>query len=135
MKYPVYLHQADNGSYSGFVPDVIGCYFAGETIDEAITDAHAAIDAYLEYQSEKGRDVPEALSINDHKDDEDCQGGMWGFVDIDTTKYEGKAIKLNITLPQHLLSKIDFYVSSNRDYSSRSGFLAELARRELLKHS
>lgn len=135
MKYPVYLHQADSGSYSGFVPDVVGCYFAGDTIDEAIADAHSAIDAYLEYQSEKGRDVPVAKTINDHKDDEDCQGGVWGFVDIDTTKYEGKSIKLNITLPQNLLSKIDSYVGSNGAYNSRSGFLAELARRELLKHS
>ncbi|MCW2476458.1 type II toxin-antitoxin system HicB family antitoxin [Candidatus Symbiopectobacterium sp. NZEC151] len=135
MKYPVYLHQADSGTYSGFVPDVVGCYFAGDTIDEAIAEAHVAIDAYLEYQSEKGREVPSAKNINDYKDDEDCQGGIWGFVDIDTTKYEGKAIKLNITLPQNLLKRIDDYVSSNGEFSSRSGFIAELARRELLKHS
>ncbi|MCW2487829.1 type II toxin-antitoxin system HicB family antitoxin [Candidatus Symbiopectobacterium sp. NZEC127] len=135
MKYPVYLHQADSGTYSGFVPDVVGCYFAGDTIDEAIAEAHVAIDAYLEYQSEKGREVPIAKNINDYKDDEDCQGGIWGFVDIDTTKYEGKAIKLNITLPQNLLKRIDDYVSSNGEFSSRSGFIAELARRELLKHS
>ncbi|WP_072023193.1 type II toxin-antitoxin system HicB family antitoxin [Photorhabdus australis] len=36
MRYPIYLHQADDGSFSGFVPDVIGCYFAGDTIDDAI---------------------------------------------------------------------------------------------------
>lgn len=135
MKYPVYLHQAESGTFSGFVPDIAGCYFAGDNIDEAIADAHAAIDAYLEYQSEKGREVPDAGTINDYKDDEDCRGGIWGLVDIDISKYQGKAVKLNITLPQNLLSRIDTYVSSNGDYTSRSGFLAELARRELLKHS
>lgn len=135
MKYPVYLHQADSGTYSGFVPDIEGCYFAGDTIDDAIADAHAAIDMYLEYQSEKGLDVPIAKTINDHKDDEDCRDGLWGFVDIDISRFEGKAVKLNITLPQNLLSKIDSYVMRNGEYSSRSGFLAELARRELLKHS
>jgi len=135
MKYPVYLHQAESGSFSGFVPDLEGCYFAGDTIDDAIADAHAAIDVYLDYRSEKGRDVPVASTMNDHKDDEDCQGGIWGIVDIDTTKYDGKAVKLNITLPHNLLTRIDAYVTSNRDYSSRSGFIAELARRELLKHS
>lgn len=135
MKYPVYLHQAESGTFSGFVPDIAGCYFAGDNIDEAIADAHAAIDAYLEYQSEKGIEVPDAGTINDYKDDEDCRGGIWGLVDIDTSKYQGKAVKLNITLPQNLLSRIDTYVSSNGDYTSRSGFLAELARRELLKHS
>ncbi|ROP56286.1 putative RNase H-like HicB family nuclease [Enterobacter sp. BIGb0383] len=135
MKYPVYLHQAESGAYSGFVPDIEGCYFAGDTIDDAIADAHAAIDMYLEYQSEKGLDVPIAKTINDHKNDEDCRDGLWGFVDIDISRFEGKAIKLNITLPQNLLSKIDSYVMRNGEYSSRSGFLAELARRELLKHS
>lgn len=135
MKYPVYLHQAESGTYSGFVPDIEGCYFAGDTIDDAIADAHAAIDMYLEYQCEKGLDVPIAKTINDHKDDEDCRDGLWGFVDIDISRFEGKAVKLNITLPQNLLSKIDSYVMRNGEYSSRSGFLAELARRELLKHS
>ncbi|EJF29218.1 type II toxin-antitoxin system HicB family antitoxin [Enterobacter sp. Ap-916] len=133
MKYPVYLHQAESGSWSGFVPDIEGCYFAGDTIDEAIDDAHGAINAHLEYQSEKGRAVPVALTINDHKNDESCQGGVWGFVDIDITRYEGKSVKLNITLPQSLLARIDSYVSGNREYASRSGFLAELARRELTK--
>lgn len=135
MKYPVYLHQAESGTYSGFVPDIEGCYFAGDTIDDAIADAHAAIDMYLEYQCEKGLDVPIAKTINDHKDDEDCRDGLWGFVDIDISRFEGKAVKLNITLPQNLLSKIDSYVMRNGEYSSRSGFLAELARRELLRHS
>lgn len=53
MKFPIYLHQADSGSFSGFVPDITGCYFAGETIDAAIADAWSAIDAHLDYVTEK----------------------------------------------------------------------------------
>ena len=49
------------------------------------------------------------------------------------SKYDGKAVKLNITLPQNLLVKIDQYVETHREYGSRSGFLADLARRELQK--
>lgn len=135
MKYPVYLHQAESGAYSGFVPDIPGCYFAGETLDDAIADAWGAIDAWLAFQCEKNREIPAAKSINDHKDDPDCQGGVWGFVDIDITRYEGKAVKLNITLPQSLLGKIDAYVAQSSEYGSRSGFLAELARRELMKQA
>jgi predicted RNase H-like HicB family nuclease len=135
MKYPVYLHQAESGTYSGFVPDIPGCYFAGETLDDAIADAWGAMDTWLAFQSEKGLSIPVAKSINDHKDDTDCQGGIWGFVDIDMTRYEGKAVKLNITLPQSLLGKIDAYVAHSSEFGSRSGFLAELARRELMKHA
>lgn len=133
MKFPIYLHKAESGSFSGFVPDIIGCYFAGDNIDDTIADAYGAIDAHLEYQTEKGRPLPTAQDITAHADDEDCQGGIWAYVDIDLSKYDGKAVKLNITLPQHLLARIDDYVEVHREYPSRSGFLAELARRELQK--
>jgi len=133
MKFPIYLHKAESGSFSGFVPDIVGCYFAGESIDDAIADAYSAIDAHLEYQAEKGQTLPEAKKIGAHIDDKDCQGGYWAFVEIDLSKYDGKAIKLNITLPQNLLMKIDSYVEMHQQFASRSGFIAELARRELQK--
>ena len=135
MRYPIYLHQADDGSFSGFVPDVIGCYFAGDTIDDAISDAQNALDTYFEYMSEKGYTPDQAKTVADHLNNEDCPGGSWAYIDIDLTKYDGKATKLNITMPQFLLARIDEYVNSHREYHSRSGFLAELARRELAKHS
>lgn len=133
MKFPLYLHQTDSGSFSGFVPDIIGCLFAGDTIDEVISEAHSAIDAHLEYTAEQGLPIPEAQSITAHLKDEACQGGIWAFADIDIAKYDGKAVKLNITLPQNLLNKIDRYVGEHREFGSRSGFIAELARRELRK--
>ncbi|WP_420279546.1 type II toxin-antitoxin system HicB family antitoxin [Serratia sp. BNK-4] len=133
MKFPIYLHQAEGGSFSGFVPDIIGAYFAGDTIDDAIADAYGAIDAHLEYQAEKGKALPNAQDISAHFHDEDCQGGFWAYVDIDLSKYDGKSVKLNITIPQNLLLKIDQYVEVHREYTSRSGFLAELARREMQK--
>lgn len=117
------------------MPDVIGCYFAGDTIDDAISDAQNALDMYFEYMSEKGNTPDRAKTVADHLNNEDCTGGSWAYIDIDLTKYDGKATKLNITMPQFLLARIDDYVNSHREYHSRSGFLAELARRELAKHS
>lgn len=135
MKYPIYLHQADDRTFSGFVPDVEGCYFAGDTIDDAIADAQNALNAYFEFTTEKGNTPQQAKTVADHADNEDCTGGIWAYVDIDLNKFDGRAIKINITLPQLLLSRVDEYVSTHRaEYDSRSGFLAELARRELAKH-
>jgi predicted RNase H-like HicB family nuclease len=135
MRYPLYLHQAADGSFSGFVPDVSGCYFAGDTIDDAISDAQNALDLYFTYRVEQGHAPDKAKTVADHLKNDACTGGIWAYVDIDLTKYDGKATKLNITLPQFLLARIDDYVSAHREYHSRSGFLAELARRELGKHS
>ncbi|ADU68735.1 type II toxin-antitoxin system HicB family antitoxin [Pantoea sp. At-9b] len=133
MKFAVYLHKADSGGYSGFVPDIIGCIFAGDTIDNAIVDATEAIDAHLESLADRGKTLPEAKDISAHLDDEDCQNGIWAYVDIDVSKYDGKAVKLNITLPQNLLVRIDTFVETHKEFNSRSGFLADLARRELAK--
>lgn len=131
MRFPVYLHKTESNTYSGFVPDVVGCFFAGETVDDALTDASAAIDSHVESSTDAGYEVPVATNIETHIEDENCQGGYWAFVDIDLSRYEGKAVKLNITLPQNLLTKIDSYVDHHREYDSRSGFLAALARKEL----
>ncbi|MCK0554445.1 type II toxin-antitoxin system HicB family antitoxin [Pantoea ananatis] len=133
MRFPVYLHKADTDGYSGFVPDITGCFFAGDTIDDAIVDATEAIDAHLESLADRGKDLPEAKGIEVHIENEDCQNGIWAYVDIDVSKYDGKAVKLNITLPQNLLVRIDNFVELHKEYNSRSGFLADLARKELTK--
>lgn len=46
-------------------------------------------------------------------------------------RYMGKAEKLNITLPGHLLARIDAHVKNHPEHKSRSGFLAEAALRVL----
>lgn len=135
MRFPVYLHKTETNTYSGFAPDIMGCFFAGSTVDEALSDAYEAIDAHIESLADAEKAIPQARTIEEHIDDEDCQGGLWAFVEVDITKYDSKAIRLNITLPQNLLTGIDYYVESHKEYGSRSGFIAAIARRELSKAS
>jgi len=133
MRFPVYLHKTDSESYSGFAPDIEGCFFAGETVDDTLQDAAEALHIHFEAMADSDMPVPETKGIEFYLQDDACQGGIWAFVDIDVSKYDGKAVKLNITLPQHLLTRIDRFVESHKEFGSRSGFLAELARRELAK--
>ncbi|WP_204302329.1 type II toxin-antitoxin system HicB family antitoxin, partial [Serratia marcescens] len=35
MFYPAYIHSDSDGSASGFFPDVPGCFFAGDSLDDA----------------------------------------------------------------------------------------------------
>ncbi|MCF6551324.1 type II toxin-antitoxin system HicB family antitoxin, partial [Escherichia coli] len=48
MFYPAYIHSDPDGSASGFFPDVPGCYFAGDTLDNAFQDARSALAAHFE---------------------------------------------------------------------------------------
>ena len=131
MLYPIYVHKDEDGTASGFAPGVPGLFFAGDTVEECIHDAKSAFDAHFELLADDGKEVPQAADIDSYLDDEDCQNGFWFMVEVDTTKYEGKAQKINITLPELLICKIDNFVSHHPEYGSRSGFLAAVARKEM----
>lgn len=49
------------------------------------------------------------------------------MVDIDVTRYMGKAEKINITLPSSLIRRIDDFVAHHPEFRSRSGFIAQSA--------
>lgn len=133
--YPAYIHQDSDGSASGFFPGVPGCIFAGDTLDECMEDAKGALDAHLELMADLGHPVPAATKIGNHTEDEDCTDGFWAMIDIDPSKYEGEIKRINITLPENLINKIDKAVLvESKKFASRSAFIAA-ATRELLQRA
>ena len=126
MRFPVVLHTDDGVRYGVIVPDLPGCFSAGDTFDEALDSVHEAIELHLEGLIEEGGDVPVPRAIAAHRANPDFVNGVWAAVDIDVSRYEGKAEEINITIPRRLLVKIDEYAKSHG--STRSGFLAEAAR-------
>jgi len=57
MEYILVIHTAEEGGYWVEVPVLPGCFAQGETIDEAIQDAHAAITSHLAALREEGQDT------------------------------------------------------------------------------
>jgi len=56
----------------------------------------------------------------------------WFMIDVDLTGFEGKQQRLNITLPDVLVKRIDGFIQDKRAvYKDRSHFLAQAARHEL----
>jgi len=126
MRFPVVLHTDDGVRYGVIVPDLPGCFSAGDTFDEALDSVREAIELHLEGLIEEGGDVPVPRAIAAHRANPDFADGVWAAVDIDVSRYEGKAEEINITIPRRLLVKIDEYAKSHG--STRSRFLAEAAR-------
>lgn len=133
MFYPAYIHADPDGSASGFFPDVPGCFFAGDTLDDAFQDAQEALTAHFELLCETQETLPGPGSVEAHLESHpaDYVGGQWLLVDININQFDGRAERINITLPKRLLTKIDHFVREHPDYSNRSAFLAEAARRVL----
>ena len=132
MLYPIAILPGDDKHAWGVeVPDIPGCFSAGDDLDEAMAMAREAIEGHLEILAEDGAPVPVASKVTTHAANPDYAGCTWAVVDIDVTKYMGKSEKLNITLPGYLLNRIDDYVKNHPDQKSRSGFLAKAALRAL----
>lgn len=126
MRFPVVLHTDDGIHYGVTVPDLPGCFSAGDSIDDALLQVMEAIDVHLEGMLEDaGAEVPDAQPIAVHQRNPDYADGIWAYVDFNTSKYEGKAEKINITVPRRVLHRIDSYASSHGE--TRSGFLTRAA--------
>ena len=131
MKFPVVLHKDADSDYGVIVPDVPGCFSAGSTVAQAFENVKEALSLHYEGLVADGDPLPPVHEIDDHLDNPDYAGGVWGVVEFDVTPYFGKSVRFNATLPEHLLERIDQTVKRDHRYSSRSGFLAAAALREL----
>ncbi|MBK7354887.1 MAG: type II toxin-antitoxin system HicB family antitoxin [Propionivibrio sp.] len=126
MRFPVVLHSDDGIRFGVTVPDLPGCFSAGDTFDEALDSVLEAIDLHLEGLTEDGADIPVPRPVAEHRQNPDFAGGVWAVVEVNVSRFEGRAEKINITLPRRLLARIDRYAKEHGE--TRSGFLADAAR-------
>jgi len=132
MRYPIAIEPGDaKHAYGVVVPDLPGCFSAGDTLDEAIANAPEAIALWLEDVVERGEVVPAAKPFETHRENPDLEGWIWAVVEVDLSRLTGKAERVNITLPSRLLARVDARVKKTGD--TRSSFLARAAM-EALAH-
>jgi predicted RNase H-like HicB family nuclease len=125
MRFALALHTDDGVKYGVTVPDLPGCFSAGDSFDEAVEMAREAIDAHCELLAEKGLDIPAPQPLAHHRADPDLAGAVWVVIEVNVEQYLGRAEKINITVPARLLRRIDDY--AKRHGESRSGFLTRAA--------
>ncbi|KMQ75274.1 type II toxin-antitoxin system HicB family antitoxin [Marinobacter subterrani] len=127
MLFPVYVHTGDdNHAHGAEVPDFPGCFSAADGWDELAGNIQEAVELYCE---DEDMVVPSATPLEKLISNPDYQGGIWMMVDIDTGKLKTKSVRLNVSLPEGLLRRIDDEAKSR--HMSRSAFLAMSAQREL----
>ncbi len=127
MEYPVVIHHDKGTAYGVTIPDIPGCFSAGDTLTEALHNAKEAICGHLEILAEDEDDIPEATEIDNYLGAD----GILAIVDVDITPYLGHTVRVNITLPEMVLNKIDNFVAEHKEISSRSAFLAQASLKEI----
>jgi predicted RNase H-like HicB family nuclease len=58
MNYLVVIEQADDGSYSAYVPDLPGCVSCSDSIEDIRSEIGEAIRLHLEFMREQGEPIP-----------------------------------------------------------------------------
>jgi len=130
MRYPLAIHKDEDSCYGVTVPDIPGCFSAGDTIDEAVANVQEAIFEHLEVLAEDEIFAPTASAVEDLKGNPDFEGATWFLVDVDVSAFLGKTEKKSVTLPVLISRRIDALVAK-KVTKSRSSFLANSAITEL----
>ena len=123
MRYPIVIHKDSDSDYGVTVPDLPGCFSAGGTMDEALQEAVEAIETHLEGMLLDGESIPSPKTDEFHRENLDYAEGIWALVTVDVAKLSGKTKRVNITLPERVLTMMDKYATDHGE--TRSGLIAE----------
>ena len=132
MQYPIFIHKDKDSAFGVIVPDLPGCYSAGDTIEEAIENAHEAIELHIECLLSDNESLPLKKSVDEHLENPDLKGGVVAVIDVDISKLSGKTIRINVSLPERFLKQIDEFTHNHG--GNRSGFLLDAAMTYMSEH-
>lgn len=72
----------ESAAFGVVVPDLPGCFSAGDTLDEAIDNAREAIELWCATVIEDGGHAPIAKTLAEHQLDPDFAGWIWVVVEV-----------------------------------------------------
>ena len=132
--YPVVIHKDKDSDFGVTVPDLPGCFSAGRSMEDALRQAKEAVECHMEGLLLDGEALP--APTQDYTrlaQNSEYKDGIWHLIEIDLSKLDSKTRRVNITIPEQLLTRVDRYVKEHR-FSSRSGFLARAAETFINQH-
>jgi predicted RNase H-like HicB family nuclease len=125
MRYPIAIEVGtETAAYGVVVPDLPGCFSAGDTIDDAVTAAEEAAAAWIDATLDAGGTVPAPSSIEALRAQPDYAGWAFGVITVDPAALDSSIERVNITLPRRVLLRLDALARAAGE--SRSGYIAHL---------
>jgi predicted RNase H-like HicB family nuclease len=123
-QYVGLIHKVAESDYSVSFPDFPGCIAAGAALDEARAMAEEALTFHIEGLAEDSEAIPEPSSLESVMADSLNRAGVAILVPVRSPA--PKTMRVNITLPEDILTAINRYAESHG--FSRSGFIAKAAK-------
>lgn len=125
MRYPIAIEPGtDKTAFGVVVPDLPGCFSAGDTLDEALAAAEEAVAAWIDAALDAGEAVPPPSSLDALRANPDFAGWSFGVITIDPALLDDTVVRVNITLPRRVLERLD--AQARAAGSTRSATIARL---------
>ena len=125
--YIALIHKDAASDFGVSFPDLPGCVTAGTTLDEAREMAAEALAFHLEGMEEDGESPPLPSSLEVIMREAENRDAV-AFL-VPAPAETAKAVRVNITLPEDVLAKIDAYAKAHG--FTRSGFFVLAATKEM----
>jgi predicted RNase H-like HicB family nuclease len=123
--YIAVVHKEPASDYGVSFPDFPGCITAGKTIDEAKDLAYEALLFHVEGLREDGEPLPAPSNLEDIVADSENADAV-AFLVVSVPGAQRKAKRINITIPEETLRRVD--AAAKRRGLSRSSFLTKAAQ-------
>lgn len=125
--YIALIHKDESSGYGVSFPDFPGCVTVGDTLDDARKKAVEVLAFHIEGMTEDGDSIPLPSSLESIMRDADNRDGV--AILVDGPQNLSKSVRVNVSLPEDLLARIDSF-AANAGFS-RSSFLTRAAIREI----
>ena len=133
MKYPIIVHKDPDSDFGVTVPDLPGCFSAGDSMEEALQNTEEAILTHIEGLLLDNDPIPSPSSMEELIKRNIDTSAIWGVVSIDLNKLSERTKRVNITITEKLLSKIDAY--AEKEGETRSGLLVTATLEYISNHA
>ena len=125
LRYPIAIEpDTETTAFGVVVPDLPGCFSAGDTLDEAIAGAEEAAAAWIDATLDAGEAIPVPTTLEGVRANPDFAGWTYGVIAIDPAVLDDRVERVNITLPRRVLERLDAQARAAGE--TRSGFIAQL---------
>jgi predicted RNase H-like HicB family nuclease len=126
IRYPVAIEPGTRTvAFGVVVPDLPGCFSAGDTLDEAMTNVEEAAALWIDAALDAGQPIPSPSPLDALRKRSEYRNWLFGLIGIDPALLDDTVERINITLPRRVLKRID---SKAREAGeSRSSYIARMA--------
>lgn len=128
MRYPIAIEPGTEATAFGVVvPDLPGCFSAGDSFEEAMAGVEEAAAAWIDAALDAGEAIPAPSTLDAVSANPAYAGWTFSVVTLSPALAEDAVERVNISLPRRVLKRLDAQAQAAGE--TRSGYIPRMSLR------